>query len=214
MVLAGEELKKTSSHRPGTPTYWKLSFSKKLSAATIQKIKNHIMSFPARESHFSREKNKRMKYLDSALTIAATHRLFLQANLDCQVSDWSYRTIFKNMKEIRLGSPRSDICDTYARFLKPQSKLVCPPKQHQLKQEKLHVRKGNAFFTQLRNVRKIAEEDPKIYLAFCFDYQKSSPFPLTDAGQENYLRQLWIHNLGIHNLRTKRATMVFYAELV
>ena len=101
------------------------------------------------------------------------HCLFLQANLDYQVSDWSYTAIFKNMKEIRLGSPRSDICDTYARFLKPQSKLVCPQKQQQLKQEKLHVRKGDAFFTQLRNVKKIAEEDPKKYLFFCFDYQKS-----------------------------------------
>ena len=105
------------------------------------------------------------------------------------------------MKEIRLESPRSDICNA-CEVLEATIKTVCHPKQHQLKQEKLRVRKGYAFFMQLRNVRKIAEEDSKKYLAICFDYQKSLPLPQTDAGEENYLRQLWIHNLGIHNLGT------------
>jgi len=87
---------------------------------------------------------------------------------------------------------------------------------HQLKnlkkQKELHVRKGDAFYAQLADITKVAEQEPNKSLAVCFDYQKNLPLPLTNTGREYYMRQLWIHNFGVHNLATQEATMFLYGE--
>jgi len=41
-------------------------------------IDNHINSFPARQSHYSRLKNGDTKYLSSDLSVASIYRLYLQ----------------------------------------------------------------------------------------------------------------------------------------
>ena len=46
----------------------------KMEEAIKQRVKHHIESFPARESHYSRTKNLHKNYLDSSLSIAEMHQ--------------------------------------------------------------------------------------------------------------------------------------------
>ena len=43
-------------------------------------IREHIRSFPARHSHYSRQDNAGRVYLSPELSIAKLHRMFLEAN--------------------------------------------------------------------------------------------------------------------------------------
>lgn len=55
-------------------------------------------------------------------------------------------------------------------------------------------------------------ETDKIKMSLYFDYQKNLPLPVTNVGDEYYLRLLWMHNVGVHNLGEKTATMHVYTE--
>jgi hypothetical protein len=76
-------------------------------------------------------------------------------------------------------------------------------------ESELHLRKAECF------QKKISEEakatNPSV-MSICFDYQKNLPVPMTNIADEYYLRQLWIHNLGIHCLQTGKPNMYMYVE--
>lgn len=99
-------------------------------------IREHIQSFPARHSHYSRQDNAGRVYLSPELSIARLHRMFLEAhdpeyvqmqedNLQRRiahqsveklrkplVSEHLYHDIFVTEFNIHFGYPRSDTCDT------------------------------------------------------------------------------------------------------
>lgn len=181
------------------------------------KMREHIRSFPARESHYSRSKNEQKKYLDANLSITKMHQLLLkdQPNLEGAAKYWLYEDIFNHEFNISFGYPRSDICDTCEKFYADIKKSEVNneiTKVRQLKVEhELHVRRGDAFNTQLKEMMTLAKEDDSIHV-LAMDYQKNLPLPLTGIGQEYYKRQLWLHNLGMHDVGTKKATMFVYAE--
>ena len=110
-------------------------------------VRSHIIDFPARESYYSRIKNKHKKYLYSSLTLAKMHRLFLLQHPDltslCKYS--MYSDIFNYEFNIAFGYPRSDICDLCERHqiaikaVAANSNLAA---KHKLKVEhELHIRK-------------------------------------------------------------------------
>ena len=83
------------------------------------KVRQHISSFPSRESHYSRQSNKNCKYLPNGLSIARMYRLYLEKHEpDIQdgekpkVKEWLYRKIFTEEFNIGFGYPRSDTCET------------------------------------------------------------------------------------------------------
>ena len=184
------------------------------------RIRKHISSFPARESHYSRSKNKHKKYLDSSLSIAEMHRIFLQespylAN-ECKYS--LYKHIFNYELNITFGYPRTDICDTCE---KQQANLATakanndPAEAKKIETEhELHIRKADVFNTQLCEVTESALEmnDDCDTAVIAMDFQKNLPLPLTNIGQEYYKRQLWLHNFCIHDNVNNLAWMFLYSE--
>ena len=77
---------------------------RKTSEETKELIRNRIKSFPARESHYSRAKNKRS--------------LFRGKYPNDEIKDWLYHDIFHYEFIISFGSPRTDLCDTCESFQK------------------------------------------------------------------------------------------------
>ena len=79
-------------------------------------VRDHINSFPSRESHYSRQDNRKMKYLNKGLSIARMHCLYLQKyepdRQEKQPPEWLYRKIFNEDFNISFGYPRSDTCET------------------------------------------------------------------------------------------------------
>ena len=99
-------------------------------------VRDHIRTFPARNSHYSRKDNHGRTYLSSDLSIARLYKNFLQihdpqylalqeANLQRKishqpletikkplVSEHFYHDIFTNEFNIYFGYPRTDTCST------------------------------------------------------------------------------------------------------
>lgn len=109
----------------------------KVSEELHQQVRNHIISFPARQSHYSRHKNSNRKYLSADLSIERMYQLFLAKHnpeylefmkekeasdttdsLEMKpiVSKHYYHDIFVNEFNIHFGYPRSDTCDTCDRL--------------------------------------------------------------------------------------------------
>ena len=98
-----------------------------------EKVREHIMSFPARESHYSRHKNSGRMYLSADLSIERMYNLFLEKNdpeyIEYKkmqesgttstteiekkpvVSKHYYHDVFVQEFNIHFGYPRSDTCD-------------------------------------------------------------------------------------------------------
>ena len=104
-----------------------------------KKVREHIMSFPARQSHYSRHKNSGRMYLSADLSIERMYELFLSENdpeyLELKkrkesgitndtneietkpiCSKHYYHDVFVQEFNIHFGYPRSDTCDTCDRL--------------------------------------------------------------------------------------------------
>lgn len=184
-----------------------------LSPYVLRQIRHHIASFPARESHYSRKKNVRKKYLDSRLNVRVMHRLFIERypSMRC-LSYTKYLEVFNRKFNISFGYPRSDICDKCeqltAQIQAAHAKGVEGEEKRLQVQHKLHVTKADAFYTQLADARKGDESTA----AIAIDYHKNLPLPVTGVGPEYYKRQLWVHNFCITNIVTGQSTMHLYSE--
>ena len=69
-------------------------------------IREHIRSFPRRQSHYSRSDNGKRQYLPEGLSIAEMHQLYLQEHEP--VKEWLYRKMFNEEFNLSFGYPRSD----------------------------------------------------------------------------------------------------------
>ena len=83
-------------------------------------VREHIESFPVRESHYSRQDNLKRRYLPENLSIARMYRLFLEKyepevneedGEKPHVKEWLYRKIFNEEYNFGFGYPRSDTCE-------------------------------------------------------------------------------------------------------
>ena len=67
------------------------------------------------------------------------------------------------------------------------------------------------FNTQIIEATDNARRDGDTAV-LAMDFEKNLPLPLTGVGQEYYKRQVWLHNLCIHNTVNEQATVYLYAE--
>lgn len=82
------------------------------SAEAIQEVFEHINSFPAYESHYTRKVSSK-KYLQADLNISTMHRLYAE-NIEKQISLSKYSSLFKTL-DIKFKKPKADTsitCDT------------------------------------------------------------------------------------------------------
>ena len=190
---------------------------KKLDDVIRQKIRQHIASFPARESHYSRADNRKRIYLTSDLNISEMFRLFLEKHPDMNTiaKEWIYRDIFNYEYNISFGFPRTDVCDTCEKYNADIKSATVNKKSDLILRLKtdhnVHKRKGDAFYEQIRGDKDLAlaTGDTKV---IAMDYQKNLLLPVTGIGQEYYKRQLAVHNLGIHDVCSGHASMYVYPE--
>ena len=59
---------------------------------------------------------------------------------------------------------------------------------------------------------KASKESGEDVFAFCMDFGSNLALPVTNIGEEYYQRQLWIHNLAFHDLKSGQAVMFLYSE--
>ncbi|CAG7729376.1 unnamed protein product, partial [Allacma fusca] len=91
-------------------------------------------------------------------------------------------------------------------------KLHTPEKEDEIAQiyhkHEKHLEYADVFYRDMAAAKLFAEH----HFALCLDYQQNIPVPVTRVNKEFYLRQLWIYNFGIKNLKSGQTTMFLYSE--
>ncbi|CAG4953463.1 unnamed protein product [Parnassius apollo] len=178
---------------------------------TMDKIHEFLNNFPSRESHYSRSSNKHRKFLNSNLTIALLHLKFLtdypektyENVIEVFNTDYCYsfrqpcKCIYHTCEKLKVNTDAAEANNNEEEKTRLQ------------KEKELHLRKAEIFLERLTNTEK---EKDATKLALCIDFQKNLPLPVTNVGDEYYLRQLWMHNFGIQSLNDNTATMYLYTE--
>ncbi|KAE8751014.1 hypothetical protein FOCC_FOCC002099 [Frankliniella occidentalis] len=169
------------------------SSRKNLSVPTIAAVKDHINSFPAYVSHYSRQESSQ-RYLASYLTLRKMHKRYLEEN-NPKVSYSKYRSIFKSMG-LKFKEPKSDTCascDAFHIRLKG-----CSGEEKEAVERELQHHQNKAQKAYQIKRKKIAEAklDPT-KVTIVFDLEQCLPVPDLPTGKVYYSRQLYAYNLTI-----------------
>ena len=87
---------------------------RRTSELAIKFVREHIKSFPAFESHYTRSQNPERKYLNSELNINKMFNLYLEKCAEINeiaVNEWTYRKIFKRDFKLYFHQPRKGTCE-------------------------------------------------------------------------------------------------------
>jgi hypothetical protein len=73
-------------------------------------------------------------------------------------------------------------------------------------QFKAHQTEAEMFYKIQKEIKSSAINDNTV-CAISIDFEKNLPLPITKVSYEYYLRQLWIHNFCIHDMKSGKADM-------
>lgn len=161
----------------------------------IQKIKDHIESFPVTESHYTRKSTKR-QYLDCTLNIAKMHNLFLEKckeNNEQGVSLVTYRRIFCTHFNLSFFKPKKDQCLQCSTYQKSDNKEKAKLEENY----KSHIARKNAAYEAKNADKERSKNDPTFCSITC-DLQSVLHIPCSDVSITYYLRKLNLYNFTIY----------------
>lgn len=173
-------------------------------------IHDHIQSLDVKETHYG---GRPKKYLDARLDVNKMHSLFLSKHPELEniVKYNFYYMYFKENFDYSFGRPQVDVCCTCESL---GNKLRDPgmsdnAKRNVSAQLMIHKRRAKKFYNFMSEAGK--DNDPET-VAICFDFMQNLPLPHIPVQEVFYMRQLWVNNFCIHNLKTNDAKMYVYHE--
>lgn len=176
-------------------------------------VRKHILSFPAYESHYARQKTSK-KYLPSDLTLATMFTLFGKKYPEMKVSRWTYEREFHKLG-LSFKEPKSDTCKTCDEL---QMKLTAATTEEgkALASSQIadHHRKANAAYSEKNEDKEKSKNSGGKMVVATFDLQQCLPTPSIPTGQIFYSRQLWTYNLTVHNCTTGRSINHMWHEAI
>lgn len=188
----------------------------KTSSSDMQFIINHINSYPAFESHYSRSKSQK-KYLHPDLNISKMYKQYTDLCTEENRQPKCYQTYYKVFKKQKLffKHPYNDTCDTCDR-LKMQitrNKSIGQTEKEKLENElKDHAKKYTEAYEEKRRDKERARQNSEICVK-AIDLQKVLETPFLTTGKSFYKRQLSTYNLTIHDLSTNQVTCYMWCEV-
>lgn len=157
---------------------------------------NHIQSFPAYQSHYSRRDNPGRKYLNPDLNIRKMYDLYVEK---CQQENKSpvkqkfYYNVFSTKFNLHFKPPNTDtcrLCDELEMKISNEAKA--------LKLEKdLHLASAEQARGSMRSDKENVSKE--MYVA-TFDLQKALPFPKLTTSTAYYKRNMYVYNFGIQSI--------------
>lgn len=177
----------------------------KISTEVTDGIKQHISKFPVVDSHYTRENSKK-QYLESDLSIAKMHRLYLEwAKEHCTISEKAqmvtlrqYTDIFNESFNLSFFKPKKDLCDVCETF-----KLASSEEKLLLKTSYEEHLKNKSI---VRDKKKIDKERAINEPEFCvavFDLQKVLITPKSEASSFYYKRKFATYNFTVYDIGKK-----------
>ncbi|CAG9826576.1 unnamed protein product [Diabrotica balteata] len=177
----------------------------KISEERMNCVRKHIQNFPSYQSHYTRNKNPNRRYLSSDLNVTLLYRLYsvyCQEQVIVPVSSDIYRRTFNNEYNLHFHVSQKDTCskcDAY-KLKKAAATDANEIKQIEVEHE-LHLRKAELARTSMKKDTEKAQTDDSYY-AFTFDLEKALPFPKLTTSIAYYKCNMYIYNLGCHELST------------
>lgn len=172
---------------------------------THELVKNHIKSFPLKESHYC---GKKVYYMSSDLSIKKMWRLFSQKNPTVKVSNYFYWLTYRENFNHRFGRPQVDTCavceELNVKIKAPHLNVTA--KRVAVAELMVHKRKSKIFYNKLEEEREI--NDPHV-LALAFDFMKTVSLPKIPVQDLYYLRQLSLNVFSINDIK-KTKVPYFY----
>ena len=159
-------------------------------------IREHILSFPAVESHYCRASSTK-RYLDSSLNVSIMHKLYKSKCSELNVHPVSFEKYRRVFRSYNLGfhKPKKDQCKKCLKYTNMTEE-----------EKKAHEQAHHEHMLRKQLAREARDEDKEIaknnseVLAFNFDLEAVLTTPKGPTGQIFYLRKLAIYNLTIYNL--------------
>jgi len=174
-----------------------------------QAVRDHIASFPALESHYTRARSAK-KYLEATLNVRKMYELYKQQCADRQeepVLESYYRSVFTNDFNLSFHQPKKDFCcfcQQYANSTdEERQKLLADYNAH-------HKRKVDARNAK-EKYKAEAQEDKSMVVA-TFDLQAVLPSPKLNASAVYYKRKLSTYNLTVYSLADHDCTCYMWHE--
>lgn len=161
-------------------------------------IQQHILSFPAYESHYTRDRSSKL-YLSSDLSIIQMYELYQKKcatqNL-VPVHYSTYRLIFKSYN-LSFRKPKTDTCGKCDRMM-VQIKMESNPKEKEKLQLQLenHQNSARRVYNEKRKDIDATKTNSSVRTS-SFDLQKQLATPHLRNGEAFYARQLYTYNLTI-----------------
>lgn len=190
----------------------------KIDDARIQIVRNHIESFPAYQSHYTRAHNPDRKYLSEFLNIRTLFNLYKEHcnNINAiPVSESKYRYIFNYEYNLHFHAPHKDTCAKCDILgLKIAACEDLQKKQELETSKELHLRKAELARQKLKQAKEDSKNDNSKIYALTFDLQKALAFPTLTCSVAYYKRNMYVYNVGCHELSSDSAYMYAWDETV
>lgn len=177
-------------------------------------IREHILSFPKQESHYSRSKTA-TEFLSEDLNLKKMYRLFCEKYPEHKsISIRTYNDIFAKLN-LKFGLPRSDTCT----FCDKHYILLCAAnteeERHKISQDmQIHQMRAKAGYAQISEDKQLAENNPSNIFVLFIDLQQVLFCPTLHHSSVFYQRQLSNYNLDIHDATSNNAFMMLWNETV
>lgn len=168
----------------------------KISEERLKEVRDHIQSFPAYESHYSR-KHSSQKFLPADLNLSTMFKLYSE-NTSQSVSLSKYSEIFHSFS-LKFKRPHVDTCSTCDEFKLKISIADGEDLNTLLTQRKEHHEHADRAYESKKADIAAASPTSKILV---FDLQQCLPTPYLRSNKSFYKRQLNTFNLTVHDCNT------------
>lgn len=183
-------------------------------------VRVHIESFPAAESHYSRNRTAR-KYLGSHLNLSTMYRLYVEKCEQEAVPEkliakqWLYNEIFNFEYNISFKEPSNDTCDLCDRLLKDRQDVQDEHERQRIQHSyEQHLDEAGYRYKKKAEDKQESRQNALKSRTIMVDLQRCLPTPLLTNSQAFYLRKLWTLNLTIHDSTAGKTTCLMWDESV
>uniref|UniRef100_A0A1B0BZH4 Uncharacterized protein n=1 Tax=Glossina palpalis gambiensis TaxID=67801 RepID=A0A1B0BZH4_9MUSC len=212
---SGEEYETEESDGRGTMAG---SF-RKTDEEKIKVVREHILSFPACDSHYRRAHHTSgRKYLSADLDIRKMYELYVKKcdeNNTLRVKEWTYRKIFNTEFNLNFHTPRKDTCqecDSLKQNIEASSNE--DEKLHLMEIHDSHLNSAEQASKSLTDDIRKAKDNPSEYYGFTFDLKKALSYPKLSVTAAYYKRNMYVYILGFHNFHNENAKMYTWDETI
>ncbi|CAH1112278.1 unnamed protein product [Psylliodes chrysocephalus] len=178
----------------------------------IESVRQHILSVPTYESHYTRRDSTK-KYLPPYVTLTDLYNEYKQKYPVKPVSRFVYECVFHQLN-ISIKRPHKDTCE---KCYKLSMQINLDPTNTTLKDElaQHHKLADLAYLSYLskKKDKTVTKDDPE-RKTITFDLQQCLPTPVVQSSLAFYKRQLWTFNLTIHDSDTSQATCFVWHEAI